>query len=83
MTPTLPHRILHGSEELYDHRNDLNEWTNVVRNASLAPVVREHSHWLPKPDVPAVPGSAHQILQKVDGAWTWEGKAINPAEREQ
>jgi hypothetical protein len=50
---------------------------------NLAEVVRDHARWLPKTDVPAVPGSAHRILQKVDGVWTWEGKAVNPAEGEQ
>jgi hypothetical protein len=76
-------RYADGSEELYDHRSDPNEWTNLVQNASLARVVRDHARWLPTLDVPAVPGSKHRILQKLDGVWTWEGKAINPAEKEQ
>ena len=30
-----------GSEELYDHRNDLNEWTNLAAKPGLAPVKKE------------------------------------------
>jgi arylsulfatase A-like enzyme len=75
-------RYADASEELYDHRNDPNEWTNVVKSAASAGIVREHARWLPEPDAPAVPGSEHRILQKVDGVWTWEGKPINPAEKE-
>jgi hypothetical protein len=29
-----------GSEELYDHERDLNEWTNLAGQAELAPVKR-------------------------------------------
>jgi arylsulfatase A-like enzyme len=71
-------RYADGSEELYDHRTDPNEWTNLVNSAASA-VVREHARWLPKPDVPAVPGSAHRILIRANGVWTWEGKPIKPA----
>jgi arylsulfatase A-like enzyme len=69
-------RYADGSEELYDHRNDPNEWTNVVKKVVLAEVVREHARWLPNPDAPAVAGSAQRILQKVGGVWMWEGKPI-------
>jgi hypothetical protein len=75
-------RYADGSEELYDHRTDPNEWTNMVKSAASVEIVREHARWLPKPDVPAVPGSASRVLAKVDGVWTWEGKPINPAEKE-
>jgi len=75
-------RYADGSEELYDHRSDPNEWTNVVKSAASSGIVREHARWLPEPDVPAVPGSAQRILQKVEGVWTWEGKPINPAEKD-
>jgi choline-sulfatase len=75
-------RYADGSQELYDHRNDRNEWTNLVRSASVSKIVDEHAQWLPKVDVPAAPGSAFRILNKVNGAWAWEGKVINPAAKE-
>jgi choline-sulfatase len=71
-----------GSEELYDHRSDPHEWTNVVKAATSVGVISHHARWLPNPDGPAVPGSADRILQKVNGSWSWEGRPINPSEKE-
>lgn len=76
-------RYADGSEELYDHRNDPNEWSNLVKLATSREIIREHARWLRKTDLPAAPGSAQRVLQKIDGKWVWEGKAINPAEREE
>ena len=76
-------RYADGSEELYDHRVDPHEWTNVVRASSSAEIVREHARWLPNPDVHAAPGSAQRVLTKENGAWFWEGRAIKPAEKEE
>ena len=73
-------RYADGSEELYDHRMDPHEWTNVVHLATSAAVVHEHRQWLPARDVPPAPGSAQRVLTRVDGAWTWEGKVIRPAD---
>ncbi len=75
-------RYADGSEELYDALSDPNEWTNVVHEAGRAAVVREHARWLPAPDVPAAPGSAHRILARGEGGWTWEGEPIRPEELE-
>ncbi len=75
-------RYADGSDELYDHRNDPNEWTNLVARPELQGIVREHARWLPKRDVPAAPGSAQRVLEKVRGVWTWEGKPIVEAEKE-
>ncbi len=55
--------------------------TNVVKSAPAA-VLREHVRWLPKVDLPAVPGSAHRVLTNMNGVWMWEGKPIHPAEQE-
>jgi arylsulfatase A-like enzyme len=48
-------RYAHGSEELYDHRRDPHEWTNLVKDPRYAAVVREHARWLPKVNAPPVP----------------------------
>jgi choline-sulfatase len=76
-------RYADGSEELYDHRTDPNEWTNLAKDPNYADVMRDHAGWLPKVNTPPVPGSAHRVLTKANGTWYWEGKPINPAEKEE
>jgi arylsulfatase A-like enzyme len=45
-------RYSDGSEELYDHSKDPNEWTNLAGRPEHAAVIREHARWLPKINVP-------------------------------
>lgn len=73
-------RYADGSEELYDHRVDPHEWTNVVHQPKWAGVVREHAGWLPRRDVPAAPGSAHRVLTRREDRWFWEDQPIHPAD---
>jgi arylsulfatase A-like enzyme len=47
-----------GGEELYDHRNDPNEWTNLAGKLEFAPVKAELAKWLPKSDAPPAPAKA-------------------------
>ena len=52
-----------GSQELYDHQNDPNEWTNLVTaDGKMSPqhssVVTKMKKWLPQKNVDPVPGSA-------------------------
>jgi choline-sulfatase len=75
-------RYADGSEELYDHRDDPDEWTNLAKDPRLAEVIREHARWLPAMDAPPAPGSAARLLTRENGVWTWEGKPIVPAELE-
>lgn len=75
-------RYADGSEELYDHRRDPNEWTNLTKNPRYAAVLREHARWLPKEDAAPVKGSAARLLVKENGAWYWEGKPIRKEELE-
>ncbi|MCU0783018.1 MAG: sulfatase [Verrucomicrobia bacterium] len=75
-------RYADGSEELYDIHADPNEWTNLAKDAKYASVVRKHAKWLPKVNQPPAPGSAHRILAKENGVWTWEGQPIIPSELE-
>jgi choline-sulfatase len=76
-------RYADGSEELYDHRSDPNEWTNRIADPKCAGTKRELARWLPKVNAPLVPGSASRILTQTNGVWYWEGKAINRAELEE
>ena len=71
-------RYADGSEELYDHHNDPNEWTNLVSGAEHAAVITAHRRWLPKIDVPPAPNSASRVLTydaTTDEA-VWEGKTV-------
>ena len=69
-----------GSEELYDMRADPNEWKNLASEARHASTKRELAQWLPKKDVPPVPGSKHRVLtyDPKTGAVTWEGEPVKP-----
>lgn len=69
-------RYADGSEELYDHLEDPNEWTNLAENKQFAEVLEWHRNWLPEVDVEPMEGSQHRVLTKVNGAWYWEGKPI-------
>ena len=73
-------RYADGSEELYDCRDDPNEWTNLAKEPKYADVRKELSAWLPKTNAKAVPGSAGRLLEYADGKAVWEGKVIGPDE---
>ena len=71
-------RYADGSEELYDHLHDPDEWTNLADRPEHAAVIAEHRRWLPTTDLPPAPGSASRILtydRKTDVA-VWEGKTV-------
>ena len=44
-----------GSEELYDHRVDPMEWTNLAADANYLEVKRKMKRWLPQVNVPGAP----------------------------
>jgi arylsulfatase A-like enzyme len=71
-------RYADGSEELYEHTNDPNEWTNLAGKKEHAPIIAEHVKWLPKADVAPAPGSQHRVLtyDRTNDEATWEGKVI-------
>ena len=48
-------RYADGSEELYDHRVDPMEWTNLAEDGSYEEAKRELSEWLPGANVPEAP----------------------------
>ncbi len=73
------YRYIHyadDSEELYDMKEDPNEWRNLAGEKKYAKIIAEHKKWLPKIDVPPAAGSAHRILtyDKATGNFNWEGK---------
>ncbi len=40
-------RYRDGSEELYDHRKDPGEWTNLAGDAEYLQILEEHRQWIP------------------------------------
>ena len=63
-----------GAEELYDLKNDPNEWTNLV---SQQPTVLESLRkWLPAIDNGPVVGSSHRVLTYYQGVPVWQGVPI-------
>lgn len=69
-------RYADGSEELYDHFRDPNEWSNLADNPEYIEVIDKLSTWLPSDDAPHAPGSKHRVLANEDGVWLWEGEPI-------
>ena len=67
-----------GSEELYDMKNDPNEWHNLAGQPGHADVIAEHKKWLPKIDLPPAPNSASRVLtyDKTTDEAVWEGTVI-------
>ncbi len=43
-----------GTNELYNHRNDPNEWTNLAGDPQYRAVIEKHRLWLPQHDAEAV-----------------------------
>jgi choline-sulfatase len=72
-------RYADGSEELYDHQTDPQEWTNLVSATTHAAVVADHRRWLPKTDAAPAPNSAHRVLtyDPAADAAVWEGKTVH------
>ena len=51
-------RYADGSEELYDHENDPNEWVNLIDGVALADykaVLQAHRKWLPQEEAETFP----------------------------
>jgi arylsulfatase A-like enzyme len=67
-----------GSQELYDLKEDPNEWRNRIDDPTLGQEARQLAEWLPKVNQPPVPGSHSRVLtydpQKDEA--TWEGMVV-------
>ena len=48
-------RYADGSEELYDHEADPNEWSNLAVEEQFADVITSHRRWLPQTEAKRVP----------------------------
>ena len=73
-------RYADGSEELYDMRQDPNEWQNLAGEPEQAGVLEEHRRWLPPSSAKPAAGSRHRILTYENGVAVWEGEEIGPSD---
>lgn len=64
-------RYRNGDEELYDHKNDPHEWTNLAMNSRFAKIKSRLHAWLPKENAPDVP----EINPSKDGS-RWSDEAF-------
>ena len=70
-------RYADGSEELYDRREDPNEWHNLAGGGKYASIKSDLAKWIPQKNVPPIPGSVTRLLEiREGGKLYWEGKPI-------
>ncbi|MCW5978253.1 MAG: sulfatase [Bryobacteraceae bacterium] len=63
-------RYADGGEELYDRRQDPNEWMNLAGQADKAPVKDKLRKWLPAADAPDAPRMRDYSLDPATVTWT-------------
>lgn len=49
-------RYFDGSDELYNHQNDPNEWTNLAKDSKYNKIKTEMIQWMPKKEEKLIPG---------------------------
>ncbi len=57
-------RYADGSEELYDHKKDPNEWSNLANKPKYAQLKKELARWFPKTNAPSAKESKKRKSQK-------------------
>jgi iduronate 2-sulfatase len=62
-------RYFDGSEELYNHIADPNEWNNLAKNPEYAEQKKNLAKWLPKINAPNAPGTS---LKRYFSSDTWD-----------
>jgi arylsulfatase A-like enzyme len=65
-----------GSEELYDMRQDPNEWKNLASDPHFASIVAEHRLQMPRSSAKPARGSQSRILIYENGKANWENEDI-------
>jgi arylsulfatase A-like enzyme len=61
-----------GTEELYDHDNDPNEWTNLAGDSRFNIIKKELAKWLPKNDAP--PALSKRAYHFDPDSYSWSRK---------
>ena len=73
-------RYMDGSEELYNLKNDPNEFDNLAGGVSHAGEISRLRKWIPAVQAPLAPGSGARILEYPDAIPVWEGEPILPGD---
>ena len=70
-------RYQDGSEELYDHRNDPNEWNNLANQESMKSVIAEHRKHIPQKSVKEGPSyyKGDVLLRLTGDTYDWKLKS--------
>ena len=63
-------RYSDGTEELYDHKQDPNEWNNLAGKPEHAAIKKDMVRWLPKTDAPGVPVKGAYKFDPKTYTWT-------------
>jgi len=71
-------RYADANEELYDMKNDPNEWNNLAGDLMHLETLEQHRQWLPQVNAKPAPGSRSRILTYQKGQANWQGKDIQP-----
>jgi arylsulfatase A-like enzyme len=66
-------RYHEGSEELYDRRQDPNEWVNLAKDPALSGIKRELARWLPVTDAPDARPSSDYDFDPATVRWQLKG----------
>ncbi|MDP6044684.1 MAG: sulfatase, partial [Phycisphaerae bacterium] len=71
-------RYSDGGQELYDHDNDPNEWTNLANNAKYNAVIAELGRWIPKAPAANAPSKSAYSFDPETYSWVHKktGKKI-------
>ena len=75
-------RYADGSEELYNIKEDPNEWANLASVPGHEGIKAELRQWLPGVNRPPAPGSAHRILTYSKGTAIWEGQEVEQSRQD-
>ena len=71
-------RYADGTQELYDHRNDPNEWTNLAGRAGFAKVIESHVRWLPKRNAGNAPRKSAYVFDAKRYRWKRRDRKPSP-----
>ena len=63
-------RYADGTEELYDHMRDPQEWTNIAGVEASRPVIAELAQWIPKHFAPNAPSKKAYHFDPHTYGWT-------------
>ena len=66
------------TRELYDMRNDPNEWKNLAEDPKFKKVIEEYLSFLPSVNLPPAVGSRSRILTVEKDHVLWEGEIVRP-----